>query len=101
MPTAISLSQEIREFIVSNFLYGQESTLTDDDSFLAKGIVDSTGVLQLVTFLEETYGITVEDEELTPEYLDSISSVTAYLCRKMNVGAVGVEVQEGAPGESA
>ncbi len=101
MPTAITLSQEIREFVVSNFLYGQEQTLMDNDSFLAKGIVDSTGVLQLVTFLEETYGITVEDEELTPEYLDSISSVSAYLCRKMNGAAVGVEVQEGAPGENA
>ena len=43
--------------MVANFLYGQERTLKDDDSFLGEGIVDSTGVLQLVAFLEETYGI--------------------------------------------
>jgi acyl carrier protein len=78
------IAQQVREFIVANFLYGQERPLRDDDSFLGEGIVDSTGVLQLVAFLEETYGITVEDEDLTPENMDSIGSVAAYLCRKMN-----------------
>ncbi len=77
------VAQQVREFIVANFLYGQERAFKDDDSFLNEGIVDSTGVLQLVSFLEETYGITVEDEDLIPENLDSISSITAYLSRKM------------------
>ena len=87
MPTAVMIKKQVRDFIVANFLYGQERTLENHDSFLQEGIVDSTGVLQLVAFLEETYGITIEDEDLTPENLDSISNVTAYLCRKMNPAA--------------
>jgi len=51
--------------------------------FLEEGIIDSTGILELVTFLEEEYSITVEDEELVPENLDSINNVTAFLERKI------------------
>jgi len=87
MPAPGMFAQQVREFIVANFFYGQERPLKNQDSFLREGIVDSTGVLQLVAFLEETYGITIEDEDLTPENLDSISNVTAYLCRKMNPAA--------------
>jgi acyl carrier protein len=75
--------QQLRSFIVENFLFGQDSSLKDGDSFLQVGILDSTGVLQLVAFLEEKYGITVEDGELTPENLDSINNIVAYLSRKM------------------
>jgi len=87
MHTSNGVAQEVREFIVSNFLYGQNRSLKDDDSFMGEGIVDSTGVLQLVAFLEETYGIKVEDEELIPENLDSISYVSAYLARKESATA--------------
>lgn len=94
-----TVAQQVREFIVANFFYGQERKLEDDDSFLGEGIVDSTGVLQLVAFLEETYGITVEDEDLTPENLDSISSVSTYLCRKMSLMAGAASaVQASIPG---
>jgi acyl carrier protein len=75
--------QQLRSFIVENFLFGQDSSLKDGDSFLQVGILDSTGVLQLVAFLEDKYGITVEDGELTPENLDSINNIVAYLSRKM------------------
>ncbi len=81
------VSEVIRKFIISNYLFGQERTIQDEDSFLAEGILDSTGVLELVAFLEETYGITVEDEELIPDNLDSISNVTAYLSKKLGVVA--------------
>jgi acyl carrier protein len=74
---------EIREFIVENFLFGNDDGLQDDTSFLEEGIIDSTGVLELVTFLEETYEIQVEDDELVPENLDSIDNVTAYIERKL------------------
>ena len=74
----------IRAFVLENYVYGQEMTFADSDSFLESGIIDSTGVLQLVTYLEETYGITVEDDELTPDNLDSVNSVAAYLSRKLN-----------------
>ena len=94
MSATSTVAQQVREFIVANFLYGQERAFKDDDSFLGEGIVDSTGVLQLVAFLEETYGITVEDEDLTPENMDSITTVTAYLYRKTNPVA-GVAPQRG------
>ena len=86
MTGANSVARQVRQFIVENFLYGQERPFGDSDSFLAEGIVDSTGVLQLVAFLEETYGITVADEDLTPENLDSVDSVAAYLNGKLNPG---------------
>ena len=74
---------ELRGFIIENYLFGQESDLKDEDSFLEAGILDSTGVLQLVAFLEEKYDITVEEGELTPENLDSINNIVAYLSRKI------------------
>ena len=73
---------KIREFIVENFLFGDANGLNDDTSFLEEGIIDSTGILELVTFLEDKFSITVSDEELVPENLDSINNVTAYLGRK-------------------
>ncbi|BBO67309.1 acyl carrier protein [Desulfosarcina alkanivorans] len=77
------VQSKIREFIIENFLFGNANGLKDDTSFLEEGIIDSTGVLELVTFLEETYEIQVDDEELIPENLDSINNVTAYLEQKM------------------
>ncbi len=74
---------KIKAFIIENFLFGNANGLKDETSFLEEGIIDSTGVLELVTFLEEDFGITVEDEELIPENLDSINNVTAYLEGKM------------------
>jgi acyl carrier protein len=74
---------EIRKFIVENFLFGQAGDLEDTTSFLNKGIIDSTGVLELATHLETTYSIKVKDEELIPENLDSIASISAYLEKKI------------------
>jgi acyl carrier protein len=73
---------QIRDFIIENFLFGSANGLKDDTSFLEEGIIDSTGVLELVTFLEENFAIQVEDEDLIPENLDSIDNVTGYLERK-------------------
>ena len=75
----IEIKTKIREFIIENFLFGDDNGLKDDTSFLEEGIIDSTGVLELVTFLEEEFEIEVNDEELIPENLDSINNVTAYL----------------------
>ena len=72
----------VRAFIQENFLFGNDDALKDDTSFLNEGIVDSTGILELVSFLEEEFSITVEDEDLLPENLDSINNVVAYLERK-------------------
>lgn len=76
----MSVQHEIRQFIIDNFLMGQDSDdLKDDSSFLEEGVIDSTGVLELVGFLEENYNIKVEDEELIPENLDSIKNIRAYI----------------------
>jgi len=75
---------KIRAFIVENFLFGNDADLNDETSFLEEGIIDSTGVLELVTFLEEEFEITIDDEELIPENLDSINNVTRYLESKIS-----------------
>ena len=82
---AIPIELQIRDFIVENFLFGDaDNGLNATDSLLEQGIIDSTGVLELVSFLEETYEIQLEDEELIPENLDSIANVTSYILRKQN-----------------
>jgi len=102
MPAIRTVAQQVREFIEENFLYGQDRTFKDEDSFLGEGIIDSTGVLQLVAFLEETFGITVEDEELIPENMDSVRSVVAYLSRKMGpIEGAAAQDQECVPGEKS
>lgn len=79
------IAREIREFVLTNFLFGQEGTgLAEDQSFLESGIIDSTGVLELVAFLEQRYGIAVGDRELLPENLDSIRNVTGFVASKLN-----------------
>jgi acyl carrier protein len=81
--TILDIKKKINTFIINNFLLGVGSNnLNDDDSLLEKGIIDSTGVLELVSFVEETFNIKVEDEELMPDNLDSISKVTAFITKK-------------------
>lgn len=80
------IGQQLRQFIVDNMLYGQENGLSNDDSFLEKGIIDSTGMLELIGFLEQKFGVRVEDEELIPENLDSINKLLAFTERKLATG---------------
>lgn len=76
----VSLRQEVREFIIENFLFGHSNnSLEDDESFLDTGIIDSTGVLQLVGYLEEHFGIAVGDADVTPANLDSVNKVVAFV----------------------
>jgi acyl carrier protein len=73
----------IREFIVTNFLFGSTDTnFSDDDSFLETSIIDSTGILELVAFVETNFGIEVADKELVPENLDSISKLASFIEKK-------------------
>ena len=79
-------ASEIRAFVVSNFLFGQEgSRFADDQSLLESGIVDSTGLLELVAFIEEKYGIAVGDRELVPENLDSLRNISRFVAGKCGV----------------
>jgi acyl carrier protein len=77
------MKEQLRKFIVENYLFGQKVEFSDEDSLQERGILDSTGVLELVTFLEDTWHITVADNELLPENLDSISRLAGYLERKL------------------
>jgi len=72
----------VRDFVVSNFLFGDDSSLEDDRSFLDSGIIDSTGILELITFLEQHFKIKVEPEETVPDNLDSVEKVAQFLVRK-------------------
>lgn len=72
----------IKTFIVENYLFGNDDGLNEDTSFLEEGIIDSTGILELITFLEEEFSIKVEDEELIPENLDSINKIIVFLQKK-------------------
>jgi len=79
----MTLQAELRQFILENYLLTQdESALGDSDSLTARGILDSTGALELALHLEERYGVTVQDEELHPDNLDSIDRIAAFVERK-------------------
>jgi acyl carrier protein len=74
---------EIRRFVEDNVIMGASTApLADGDSFLERHVLDSTGFLELIAFLEETYAIKVEDHEMVPENLDSLDSIAQYLSRK-------------------
>ncbi len=76
-------SNKIKAFVVDNFLFGDGSYLKDDTSFLEERIIDSTGVLQIISFLEEEYAININDDEILPENLDSLSNITSFINRKL------------------
>jgi acyl carrier protein len=75
---------DLREFIASNFLFSDEFYLSDTTSFLESGVIDSTGVVQLIDFLEERYEIKLAAEEVVPENLDSIQRLKSFVERKLN-----------------
>jgi acyl carrier protein len=75
--------KKIRQFVVDNFLFGDDRGLKDDSSFLDEGLIDSTGILELVNFIEEEFSVKVADLELHPENLDSINNVAEYLRKKL------------------
>jgi acyl carrier protein len=80
------IKTKVRAFIVENFLYGNDGNLKDETSFLEGGILDSTGVLELVSFLEETFSIHVEGDDLVPENLDSLNNLQVYLEKRIPKG---------------
>lgn len=75
----------IKSYIVENFLFGDTDTvIDDDDSFMESGILDSTGILELITFIESTYNIKLDDDEILPENLDSLNNLEAFIKKKRN-----------------
>ena len=79
----MTIEQRPRTYILDSFLFtDDESVLDNDDSFLEKGIIDSTGIMEMVSFLEQEFGIQVDDEDMVPENLDSVSRIIAFVSRK-------------------
>ncbi len=83
----MDISQRIRTFIIENFYVAEGSELDDDTSLIETGIVDSTGVLEVVAFLERDFGIAVADEEILPSNLDSIAQMTAFVTKRMSLSS--------------
>lgn len=78
-----NIQQELRRFVVDNFLYGEEpSRFSDEDSFLEMGLIDSMGILSLVGFVQERFALDVEDAELIPENWDSIDRIARFIQTK-------------------
>ena len=78
----MDLKQQLREFVTSNFYVADPAALADDASLLEHGIIDSTGVLEVIAFLEEKFSIAVDDSEMLPENLDTIERIAAFVGRK-------------------
>jgi len=74
--------QEIRTFIVENFLLGNDSGFDNAESLLESGVIDSTGIMHVVAFLEERFGIAVDDEDMVADNLESVARISSYVERK-------------------
>jgi acyl carrier protein len=79
---------QIRKFVIDRFLFGNGEQLRDDTSFIGERVVDSTGMIELISYVEMEFGIKVEDNELTQDNLDSLSKIAAFIRRK-KAGADG------------
>lgn len=78
----MTLQQRVKQFILDNFYLSDGASLGDDTSLIAEGLVDSTGMLEVIGFLETEYGITVRDDETTPENLETIGRIARFVERK-------------------
>ena len=79
----MSAAEQVRQYILENFLFSTDTSLLGlDESFLERGLIDSTGMLEVILFLEESFGIKVADNEMVPENLDSVNRIAAFIERK-------------------
>jgi len=78
----MTITEQVRTFITTNFYVPDPQALTDEASLLEQGIIDSTGVLEVIGFLEDSFGIAIQDDEILPDNLDSIARIVAYIGRK-------------------
>lgn len=79
-----AIENDVREFVTDSFLFGRTNVSLDgDDSLLEEGLIDSTGVLELVMFIEDKFDVTVEDEDLVPDNLDSINRLISFIETKL------------------
>ncbi len=84
----MEIQAKLRDYIAQNLLFSDNGYgYDDDDSFLEEGIVDSVGIMELVLFIEETYGLSVEDQDLTPDNFDSINKLAHYIGKRLALPA--------------
>jgi acyl carrier protein len=82
----MAIATVIRKYVLENYLFtDNEDELKNDDSFLEKGILDSTGILEIITLIEEQFGIKVDDAEMIPENLDSVNNIVSYVTKKQKM----------------
>jgi acyl carrier protein len=75
----MNAAETVRKFIIDEFLFGEDDGFKDDASFMETGLIDSMGIMELVAFLEKSFQIKIEDHELIPQNLDSLSQIQAFL----------------------
>ena len=79
----MSTEAKLRSYILENYLFtDDESQLSSDDSFLQKGIIDSTGILEVIFYIQDEFGVEVDDSEMIPENLDSVNNIVAFVEKK-------------------
>lgn len=83
------ISAKIRNYIVTTFLFGDNSKVGDETSFLENSILDSTGMLELISFIEQEFALSIDPSELVPDNLDSVKNVTEFIERKKGIGTLG------------
>lgn len=80
-------TQRVRQFIIENFYVSNPAEITDDTLLVTNGYVDSTGMLEVISFLEAEFGIQISDQETTPENLESVNRIAAFVARKQGRSA--------------
>jgi acyl carrier protein len=84
-----SIKNEIKKFLIENFLFGDDSIeIVEDESLMDQGLIDSTGILELITFIENTYNIKIDNNEIIPENLDTLDNMQKFLSIKIEKNAV-------------
>ena len=79
----MQVKQQVRDYILQNYLFSTDANaLQDEVSLMKSGVIDSTGVLELIMFLQERFAIEVADEEMVPDNLDSVSNIVSFVARK-------------------
>jgi len=82
------IQEQVRDFLINNFIFDPSAQLGTEDSLMENGVVDSTGILEVIMWVEQNFGIHVEDSEVLPENFDSIGNITRYAQRKMSADVV-------------
>ncbi len=79
---SVTIQERVRQFVVENFYVADPSEIGDDTLLVSSGYVDSTGMLEVISFLEAEFGIRIDDRETTPENLESVARIAAFVARK-------------------